>query len=868
MKTAFFLLCFLCPFLLKAQQTFPTQVSETFSRLFDQYPQEKVYLHTDKSVYAAGDNIWLKAYLADATYHVPNLLSKYVYVELVDHQDSVCQQIKLRQTDSCFFGNFRLTPDIKPGEYCLRAYTNWMQNQAEAFFFKKNITLVNPTLDVNIHTNSRRQGSDLTTTLTLVNSSGEPYANQRLKIILRKGKNIVKHTSVRTDDKGRYLLIHPAADSVNNLGLSFPYDLPFAFNQTVWLPDISTDFDLQFFPEGGNLLTGLRQKVAFKAICPSGLAAEVSGLIYDSHDKPIARFRTTHRGMGTVAFFIQPGETYYADATASDGTKKRIQLPAPIPAGYALKASRQPDATLLLSVVKASETVSSAPLYLLAHTRGHLVNVIPVDDAFIGTIDPTQFPAGILHFVLADTLGNIYSERLCFIAPQLPSLTPSLTTDKNNYDRRELVKLSLQLPAATNALVPGSFSVAVTDDNMVRNDSLDNNIISYYLLASDLKGYIEAPGSYIHETPEHTDLLMLTHGWTRFNVKNILAKQLPPTPHALELTQQLHGLVTNLGDKPMPNAKVQVFVPSIQTIGQLKTDLQGKFTIRDVDFCDSTLFFIRGYKEKGGKQVNIKMETPVIASPNTFFTTLPTVNDEQPDDFLKRFKGDYYYQDGVKIYVLAEANVVRHRPSRSMQQYTGEYTDMADQIIGQEELSKYSATSIFQLLMRLPGVYVSGETVSIRNQGTPLFMLDGIPTEADFISAITPDDVDNIGVIKDGARLSFFGSRGANGVIIINTKHGVAGIRPTPGLIKYYPKGYFQPDEFYMPAYDRPEEKEKAEIDYRSTIYWQPNVVPDSTGHATISFYTADFPATYTIIVEGMTRDGKVYHARQHIRRN
>lgn len=106
-----------------AQQTFPKRLGKGFQQYNDRSPQEKVYLHLDKSSYAAGENIWLKAYLTDATYHVPDLLSKYIYVELIDRSDSICQQIKLRQTDSCFYGNFRLPIDIKPGKYCIRAYT-------------------------------------------------------------------------------------------------------------------------------------------------------------------------------------------------------------------------------------------------------------------------------------------------------------------------------------------------------------------------------------------------------------------------------------------------------------------------------------------------------------------------------------------------------------------------------------------------------------------------------------------------------------------------------------------------------------------------------------------------------------------------
>ena len=74
------------------------------------------------------------------------------------------------------------------------------------------------------------------------------------------------------------------------------------------------------------------------------------------------------------------------------------------------------------------------------------------------------------------------------------------------------------------------------------------------------------------------------------------------------------------------------------------------------------------------------------------------------------------------------------------------------------------------------------------------------------LNAVMPEDVDNLGVIRDGARLTFFMAQGgAGGVIVINTKHGHFTPKATPGLIKFIPLGYSEPDEFYMPQYNDPE---------------------------------------------------------------
>jgi hypothetical protein len=133
---------------------------------------------------------------------------------------------------------------------------------------------------------------------------------------------------------------------------------------------------------------------------------------------------------------------------------------------------------------------------------------------------------------------------------------------------------------------------------------------------------------------------------------------------------------------------------------------------------------------------------------------------------------------------------------------------------------------------------------------------------------VMPEDVDNLGVIRDGAWLTFFMAQGgAGGVIVINTKHGHFTPKATPGLIKFIPLGYSEPDEFYMPQYNDPEILKAPEIDYRSTIYWQPVVPIDSSGQTSLSFFTSDMAGSYTITVEGLGKNGEPVYRQTTIRR-
>ena len=110
-------------------------------RLLDwvqRYPQEKVYLHTDRDHYEVGDKVWFRAYLLNAVAHTPSEWSRYVYVELRDLRDSLYARVKIAPQKGVYAGYLPLTKDLPQGDFVLRAYSYWMQNAGDDFIFRKN----------------------------------------------------------------------------------------------------------------------------------------------------------------------------------------------------------------------------------------------------------------------------------------------------------------------------------------------------------------------------------------------------------------------------------------------------------------------------------------------------------------------------------------------------------------------------------------------------------------------------------------------------------------------------------------------------------------------------------------------------------
>ena len=182
--------------------------------------------------------------------------------------------------------------------------------------------------------------------------------------------------------------------------------------------------------------------------------------------------------------------------------------------------------------------------------------------------------------------------------------------------------------------------------------------------------------------------------------------------------------------------------------------------------------------------------------------------------------------------------------------------------MSQEEIEKVTTSDIRNLLIRLPGVNLSGDKLTVRG-GAPLIVIDGIkmfsPDDWQFVNAF---DVAQIDVIRDPGKLVVYGT--GSGVIEIFTKEGGGSSNKKKyNAESLTPLGYHIPVEFYSPKYDTPEALQQQTPDLRSTIYWQPNVKFDASGTASLDFYSADTPSTYSLIIEGVNSEGKLIYHRE-----
>ena len=138
-------LCFLNVNIFFAQDSPLKNTIGTFQEYAANYPVEKIYLHLDKPYYAAGEYMYFRAYLTDMHISQENIESRIIYVELSDEKRNLIDRTLLYSEENEYAGQMLLYESLPPANYHLRAYTNWMRNEGEEYFYHRDIYIGNTT---------------------------------------------------------------------------------------------------------------------------------------------------------------------------------------------------------------------------------------------------------------------------------------------------------------------------------------------------------------------------------------------------------------------------------------------------------------------------------------------------------------------------------------------------------------------------------------------------------------------------------------------------------------------------------------------------------------------------------------------------
>jgi len=781
------LLLTLLPFLSYSQNFVSNPLSEIIGNIDkknDEYPQQKVYLHTDKDEYVAGETLWLKAYIVNATTHLQDTISNNLNVELVNIKGDPVSVKLLSVDEGISHAEIQLPDSLSGGNYKIRAYTDWMMNFDSDLFFKKEMYVHNPIEE-------------------------------------------------------------------NFIPIFFDIFRNRWFNRQ--LENKAEEMQFAFFPEGGNLVQGLENRVAFKATNSLGAGKEATGRLLDNEGNLIQELESIHNGMGVFSFTPEKDKTYTTKVKYSNGQEKSVDLPDVLNEGYTLTTNVVDDKinVEVKSNFNPDEHILGSDIYIMAQVRGkpYYTKKATIENGDFQTTIPTdKLPAGVGHITLFDVNATPLAERLVFVNNKNID-QPKVNIEETEIDNKKGLSTELLFESIKHENTQGNYSISVVGSNKPVNKPI-KNIATYFLLTSDIGKTLEDTWFYFSEPiPEkEIDLVMMTHGWRRFDWNAVIAKDFPEITHETDTGLTLRGKVSAVAsDRRVEEQHLELAITKenepLETYST-KTDNDGYFSFPGLDYKGQFAAELTVQRDRRRRTLDVQLQ------PKEFYTK----------DFSKSFltrprkvtsRGDDW-ERASRPKTMAE----KSKPFDPDEKETSMY-GTPDQVVYLEDID-HTYTNMMQLLrshvrgLRIErGIITLRGISSIEGGNEPLFLVDGSSVHRNSFLSLNPNDIDRIEVFT-GPSTAMFGIRGTNGVLIAYTKRAASGRQ---AFASYLLEGYTIPSDFYQAKIDI---EKNYQTNTPRTIFWKPNLIPDNNGQATIEFPIEHDWNNISIIVEGIDQKGNI----------
>ena len=463
--------------------------------------------------------------------------------------------------------------------------------------------------------------------------------------------------------------------------------------------------------------------MAFKALGDDGGSVEVAGVLKNDREEVLDTLRTLHGGMGCLRFTPHTGERYYAECTMAGGKTERFDLPASRNTACVLKILQTEENFTVLPI---SGRPLPKGLKLLVHCRGNICYHKPWNYDYASLIfRRSDLPGGILQILLLDKAGNALSERLVFNRGE--ELATTDVQIGGTLEQRTKVTLAVTATDPDGGPAAGDFSIAVTDRAAVPS-ATSGSIYSTLLLTSELRGTIETPDWYFEGRDAARvaalDALLLTQGWRRYDVPELMKKEYVEPQYPLEVGQEITGRISKSGlwnrKKKLSRYEMRMIVPSLHYVTKCAVDDTGAFALNGFDFPDSTLYVLRPAAVRGSMpEATVKVARDSFPEVGTL-PRVPAQEQKKPYIAQARYYIEQRGQTDMRNILIDTVYVTHHKRLES----TRPEHRLAARTWTAEQIKESGAGTILDFIARMPGMSVVGRQVSYRGY-RPGFMVDG-----------------------------------------------------------------------------------------------------------------------------------------------
>jgi len=635
----------------------------------------------------------------------------------------------------------------------------------------------------------------------------------------------------------------------------------------------SVSYTAGFFPEGGNLVTGLESEIAFKVNDNKNKGIDCKGVIVDQLNDTIVHIKTLHSGIGH--FYLNPatGKNYTAIISNKDGSIIRGNIPKAYNAGYVMHVADTGANDLKISIA-ASGIKESTPgeVYIIIQNSGHInfAKSLPVENSSsVLVINKDSLKDGITQITVFDVNKHPQCERLYFKRPKNKMLV-NAKADKNKYQLRSKVLIDVATTDRSGNSLAGNLSVSVSKlDSLHQPDQ--ENIFSYLWLSSSLRGSIEDPGYYFSdenaETNEALDNLVLAQGWRKFSWEKALQNKTPAFLYVPEYSGHIiTGRITNeITKRPVSGILAYLSVPGRRV--QLKgciSDSAGMVHFDMKDFIGSNQIVVQ--TNNGDDSVyHLEIFSPFSeeftddAVP-AFYVPENNRDYLQTGNFHMQVENGYHEKDLQKLQTpLIDTLPFYKKPDKTylLDNYT-RFTTMEEvmrEYVDEVDVRRKGEDFRFMTINKPASDLQDKQPVEVLFKMNPLVLLDGVPVfDINKIIAYDPLKVQKLEVV---ASKYYWGPIISYGIASYTTYKGnLEGYTLDPNDLVLDYNGLQQQRIFYSPDYSSDKELQSPLPDFRDVLYWSPEINTNEKGNGLFSFYTSDIPGKYFVAVQGISPNG------------
>ena len=843
---------------LAGDEKFIIGLAQTMMRYNQNYPMERVYVHLDKQLYKPGEQIWFKAYISSTLSESYSSLSSDLYIKVFDVFGNKLVWKRYPVENNTAKGVIDIPNSVEEGKYILTAFTGWMKNM--------DITDVYP-VEIIISKNARRQllidvefkgksvspFNEIKAGFSVSTADHRPAVGATYTYSVNIGGEVIEKGKGETDDQGKALIGFSLPGYTGDKPGTLNIEVKYSGEKESFLkhiPLVSDNIDLKFYPEGGNIVAGLENRIAFRVTDAHGYPLAIRGTLYDADDNPVKQIESNGTGMGV--FKLDPSvQQYKIKIDSSFNINDEFPLPEVVKNGLVLSYKGIDHGSIILTAaVPGDEEIMETYWVGRMNNRIYWGTIIRLKGSRTVEIPLINFPPGIVQINVFNEDKMSIAERFVYTgeaygisAGKSYRNNIEASTDKKTYGTREKVTVRLITDGTDNDFVKRDISLSIANKNLSgpsgKRELLLNPHFINCRLSDETIGFISRIG--YEELMDNVDLLMMSLAAKGPGYSDILSADIfrnqPYFSH-----DGLSGAVIDKNGNPLRKAAIKVVH---------NPDMQTYVTTSDENGLFNVLF--------GDRTIDLNLLTLTVSDDLISRVTRIIIDNNFPDRIVKHFTvTDDTWEARKTTDLIAYGN-----PDIL---YTGKYRKpKKDKMFIEQKrdntINYSSYASVLDIINQIKQftlinnqIVFQGGINSVYNQQGALIVLDGMQmgTDVNILASISTSDIENINISTNIADIHSYTGLNSQGIIEITTKKGEFN-PPSDNISDSEAAEQYNYVDFSSPDYGQ---ETGINEDLRTTLYWNSNIAVSPGEITEISFYTSDVRGDYTGTIEGLRSDG------------